>query len=163
LNANEQLVDSFYAAFANRDYQGMARCYHDDIRFSDPVFTNLNGKEVGAMWHMLCEQGTDLRVGHSEVSANGDDGSARWEARYSFGPDGRQVHNSIRASFEFRDGKIVNHRDRFDLWKWTRMAIGGLGTVLGWSSFVQKRVRSTARRSLDRFIESHPEYTDTGN
>jgi hypothetical protein len=110
---------------------------------------------------MVCEQGTDLRVEHSELSADSAQGSARWEAKYSFGPDGRQVYNSIRASFAFQDGKIINHQDRFDLWKWSRMAIGGLGTMLGWSSFVKNRVRSTARRRLERFIESHPEYADT--
>lgn len=160
MNEHELLIENFYTAFANRDHAAMARCYHDDIHFSDPVFTDLRGKEVPAMWHMLCKQGADLRVEHSDISVTGDSGSARWVAKYSFDPSGRQVHNSIEARFEFKDGKIVSHRDSFDLWKWSSMAIGGIGTALGWSGFVQNRVRSTARHGLDRFIQSHPEYAD---
>ena len=36
------------------------------------------------MWRMLCGRATDLRVEHSEVEAEGDEGSAHWEAYYTF-------------------------------------------------------------------------------
>ena len=39
----------------------MIECYHPEIHFKDEVF-NLNGKKVGAMWHMLCERGKDLEI-----------------------------------------------------------------------------------------------------
>lgn len=110
------------------------------------------------MWHMLCERGTDLDVTFSRVQANGHRGSARWEARYTFAPTGRMVHNRIRASFTIDDGKIVRHADAFDMWRWTRMALGATGVLTGWTWFTKKRVRQTARRSLDRFIDDHPEY-----
>lgn len=136
----------------------MGECYHPEARFSDPVFTNLHGNEIKAMWHMLCEQGTDLEVSFDAVEADDTSGSARWQAKYTFA-SGRPVHNIVRASFTFTDGKIIDHRDAFDLWQWTRMAIGPIGTFAGWSSALQNKVRGVADRNLRRFIETHPEYT----
>jgi ketosteroid isomerase-like protein len=153
-----ETIESFYRAFQQRDYEGIAACYHPSIHFSDPVFPDLRGDEARAMWHMLCEQGTDLHVTFTDVLAEGDGGGAQWDAHYTFSPTGRLVHNKVYASFEFEDGKIIRHVDSFDLWRWTRMALGTTGVVTGWSGFAQAKVRATADRSLRRFIAAHPEY-----
>ena len=158
MNQNERLITTFYQAFQRRDSEAMAACYRPAIRFSDPVFQELNGPEVGAMWHMLCEQGTDLVVEFSEVRADDDTGTAHWDATYTFGPTGRVVHNRIDASFEFEDGRIVNHVDSFDLWRWSRMALGFSGSLTGWSGPTKSKIRRTADRSLRRFVDTHPEY-----
>ena len=47
MHPNEQLVRTFYAAFAGGDAEGMARCYHPEVFFSDPVFPSLRGVEAG--------------------------------------------------------------------------------------------------------------------
>lgn len=158
MNDNRSLLSTFYTAFYQRDYASMIACYHPDIHFSDPVFTDLHGKQAGAMWHMLCERGTDLQVTFNDVQADGTRGKVHWEAAYSFGKNGRLIHNSINATFTFQDGKIIRHQDSFDLWKWTRMALGTKGVLMGWSSVVQGKVRKTAVASLNNFIVSHPEY-----
>jgi hypothetical protein len=62
--------------------------------------------------------------------------------------------------FEFQDGKIVRHVDNFDLWKWSRMALGFSGTVGGWLGPVQTKIRETANRALTKYIEGHPEYQE---
>jgi uncharacterized protein len=155
---NAKLIETFYTAFQQKDYAGMIACYHPQIEFSDPVFTALNGKQVGAMWHMLIERGTDLTLQFSRAQAQGDKGQAHWEATYTFSSTGRYVHNIIDATFEFNDGKIIHHRDHFDLWRWARMALGTSGVLLGWSSPVQNKVRETAMKGLMAFIEKHPEY-----
>ena len=111
------------------------------------------------MWHMLCEQGTDLHVTFTDVDAEGDSGTALWDAHYTFSPTGRLVHNKVDDRFEFEDGKIIRHVDNFDLWRWTRMALGPTGVMAGWSGFTQAKVRATAARGLRRFMEAHPEYT----
>lgn len=152
-NGNAQLIDRFYRAFAARDAAAMNDCYADDATFSDPVFPELNGREVRAMWSMFCERGDDLEVAASDIAADDSTGRAHWDARYTFGPTKRKVENRIDAEFRFRDGKIVEHRDRFDLYRWTRMALGPLGVALGWSPLVQNRVRRTARDQLDRFMK----------
>jgi ketosteroid isomerase-like protein len=157
MHPNEILLKTFYARFAERDWTGMLACYAPDIEFSDPVFT-LRGKRVGAMWHMLCEAGKDLAVTVSDIHADDARGRAHWEARYSFSVTGRNVHNIIDAAFRFENGKIVWHQDRFSFWRWTRMALGPLGLVLGWTPLVRKRVRTAARGRLERFIAKHPQY-----
>lgn len=151
MHPNAQLLQRFYEAFQRRDGEAMAACYHPDAQFSDPVFTDLRGAEVGAMWRMLCGRARDLDVSFRDVQADAAQGSAHWEARYTFST-GRRVHNRIEAAFEFRDGLILRHRDRFDLWRWTRMALGPLGVALGWSPLVQGKVRRTARAGLSAFL-----------
>jgi limonene-1,2-epoxide hydrolase len=136
----------------------MGECYHPSVKFSDPVFTDLHGDEARAMWHMLCERGKDLEVSFDSVHADDTSGSARWQARYTIGK-GRRVHNFVEASFTFEDDKIIEHRDDFDLWQWTRMAIGPIGTFAGWSAPVQNKVRGSAAAGLRSFIAKHPEYS----
>ena len=151
--ANRETIDRFYSALAARDHETMTGCYRNEARFSDPVFGELRGDEVRAMWRMLCERGTDLVVTHSDVVADGDRGSAHWVATYTFSGTGRQVRNEIDARFRFEDGLIAEHDDRFDLWKWTRQALGPVGLALGWSPLVQRKVRGQARAGLRNALE----------
>lgn len=159
MSANAEMINAFYRAFQHRDYATMSGCYHEDIHFSDPVFPDLRGSEARAMWHMLCDRGVDLDVTFDDVSTDGDRGAARWEARYTVPSTGRFVHNRVDASFRFRDGKIIRHVDDFDLWRWTRLALGASGILAGWTPFVQQKVRAKAESGLRRFIDEHPEYT----
>ncbi len=161
MNNNQELITKFYTAFQQKDYAGMIACYHPDIHFSDPVFTDLHGNQAKAMWHMLCERGQDLQVVFSDVvataSADEGNGRAHWEATYTFST-GRKVHNVVDAAFAFQDGLIIRHQDRFDLWRWTRMVLGPMGLFLGWSPLVQNRVRETARVGLEKFVVTQSEY-----
>ena len=132
----------------------MTDCYHPQIEFSDPVFPLLRGERARAMWQMLLSRAKDLEITASEISADDTHGTAHWEARYTFSRTGRLVLNRIDAQFKFEEGLIIRHADHFDLWKWTRMALGPRGTLLGWSSFVQKSIRSEAARGLDKVVGS---------
>ena len=154
MHPNAQLLQRLYEAFQRRDGEAMAACYHPDAHFSDPVFTDLRGPEVGAMWRMLCGRAKDLDITFRDLQADEARGSAHWEALYTFST-GRKVHNRIDATFQFRDGLILRHEDRFDLWRWTRMALGPLGVLLGWSPPVQNQVRRTARAGLDAYLSKH--------
>ncbi|MCB0035772.1 MAG: nuclear transport factor 2 family protein [Anaerolineales bacterium] len=157
MQEHTQLIETFYSSFQQKDYAGMIACYHPQIHFSDPVFTNLQGQQAMAMWHMLVERGKDLTLIYNDVNVNSDTGRAHWEATYTFST-GRKVVNLIDAQFKFADGKIIEHRDYFDLWRWTRMALGPTGILLGWTPMVQNKVRQTAMDGLKKFIEKHPEY-----
>lgn len=129
----------------------MGRCYAPDAQFSDPVFPDLHGPQVSAMWRMLCTRATDLRIAFRDVFASGDTGSAHWEAWYTYSATGRPVHNVIDARFTFRDGLIVRHTDRFDLYAWARHALGPKGLLLGWAPPVQAAIRRQAAGALARF------------
>jgi ketosteroid isomerase-like protein len=145
-----EIITRFYTAFAARDHETMARCYAADAHFSDPVFTDLHGPSVTAMWRMLCERATDLRITFRDVTATGDAGAAHWEAWYTYSATGRTVHNVIDATFTFREGLIVRHVDRFDLYAWARQALGIRGLLLGWAPAVQNVIRRTAAQALSK-------------
>lgn len=152
VHANAELIQRFYAAFAAKDGEAMAACYHERARFSDPVFRDLKGAEAGDMWRMLTSRATDLVVEASNITADDTQGAAHWEAHYTFSATGRKVHNKIDASFRFADGLIIEHIDTFDLYRWTRMALGPAGLLLGWTPMVKNKVRGQARDQLERFI-----------
>jgi ketosteroid isomerase-like protein len=151
-----KLVSDFYAAFGRRDHEAMASMYALDARFSDPVFGQLRGPEVTAMWRMLCEAGRDLEVTARDITAQGDRAAATWEARYTFSETGRPVHNVVEAHMTLSGGRIVEHHDHFDLWRWSRQALGPVGALLGWSPLLRALVRRRARRRLDAFLATHP-------
>ncbi|MGB3098168.1 MAG: nuclear transport factor 2 family protein [Solirubrobacterales bacterium] len=150
---NDEQIRRFYAAFAERDGAAMEACYAPDVRFSDPVFPDLRGPEAGAMWRMLTGQAEDLEIELAEHAAEGDTGSARWIARYTFTRSGRPVVNDVRASFRFGpDALIREHTDDFNFYSWARQALGLSGLLLGWTPIVKGGVRKQARASLDAFI-----------
>lgn len=148
---NEELITKFYKAFQAGDHATMAQSYADNATFSDPVFRDLDADQARAMWRMFCTSGNEIDLSFGDVRASDTEGSAGWEAVYAFPKTGRRVHNKIQASFTFDNGKIVRHKDDFDLYRWTRMALGPVGTILGWTPIVQGQVRSQAQAQLRRF------------
>lgn len=146
------LLTRFYTAFQRKDAEGMVACYAPDVRFSDPVFPDLVGERARGMWRMLVGRGKDLRLEFRDITADERGGTAHWEAWYTFTSTGKPVHNIIDATFTFRDGLIATHTDRFDLYRWTRQALGLKGTLLGWSPLVQGAVRKQADKALTKFL-----------
>jgi ketosteroid isomerase-like protein len=140
--AQVEVIERLYGAFGRGDGDTMATCYHPDVHFSDPVFPDLDGPEVMKMWRTLLSRSDDLEITLGERSATGEEGSAHWTARYTFSGTGRHVVNEVDAAFRFRGGLIVEHRDSFDFWKWSRMALGAPGLLLGWSPMLKKKVRA---------------------
>lgn len=155
--SHTQLIERFYTAFAKLDADAMLACYHPQVCFSDPAFPGLDAREARGMWRMLCAKAKDFSLEFSKVEASGDTGSAHWEARYTFSATGRPVHNVIDAEFRFADGKIIEHTDRFDFYRWTRQALGLPGVLLGWTPMVQNKVRAQARAGLEQWLAEHPE------
>jgi ketosteroid isomerase-like protein len=143
------LLSKFYGAFAARDGDAMAACYAPDVRFRDPIFSNLAGQDAGDMWRMLTSRSTDLVVTCDHLEGSNGFGQARWRAEYTFLATGRRVVNLVEARFQFRDGLIAEHRDEFDFWRWSRQALGMSGVLLGWTPIVRSRVRSVARAQLE--------------
>lgn len=131
----------------------MQRSYHTDAVFSDPVFRNLSSREVKAMWEMLLTSSTDLEVTFKNVEGTNESASCHWEAFYTFTLTGKKIHNIIEAKFVLKHGKIFSHQDDFDLYRWSRMAFGVSGVLLGWSSFMKNKVRGKARKRLQEFMK----------
>lgn len=152
--ANSALITRFYEAFAQLDAEAMSACYTDDVLFSDPAFGELRGAQVGDMWRMLTSRAKNFSVVFDQVRADDQTGSAHWVATYLFSQTGRTVVNDIQARFVFRDGKICEHRDHFDMWRWSRQALGLKGLLLGRTPLVRNAVRAQALKGLKTFSES---------
>ena len=152
-NSMQKLIETFYQAFAKLDAETMVSCYHDDITFQDPAFGVLKGEKAKNMWRMLCEsqKGQNFIVESSKIVADEQKGAAHWEAHYTFGKTGRKVHNIIEATFEFKDGKIVNHIDDFSLHKWSKQALGFTGLLLGGTNFFKKKLNAQTNKLLTDF------------
>jgi limonene-1,2-epoxide hydrolase len=150
---SETLIQNFYKAFQAKDYKTMQESYASDAIFNDEVFSNLNGTEAGKMWEMLVKNGKDLELKFEILSSEEDYVNARWIAKYTFSKTGRLVINDIKAFFKIENGKIIEHTDSFDFYKWARQAFGLTGLLIGWTPFFKNKVQKTAMGSLYKFLE----------
>ena len=144
----EATAKRFYDAFSRRDGKAMAECYTTDAVFSDPVFPELHGPEIGKMWQALCGRSKDIQVSYKLTRTDTHSAWVHWDARYTFSGTGRKVHNHIDAVLTIRDGKISRHVDNFSFWNWSRQALGAPGWLLGWTPLLQNKVRKNAAKLL---------------
>lgn len=158
MHPNTATLNRFYDAFSRLDPDAMAACYADNAQFDDEAFSLRGKREVAGMWRMLCgatQAGgrADWRLEWRDVSADDATGQAHWEAHYRFSASKRLVHNIIDARFNFdAQGRILTHRDKFNFWRWSWLALGVPGLVLGWSPFFRAQVRKQARANLDKYL-----------
>jgi hypothetical protein len=153
---NAELITTFYESFAKGDAKGMVACYHDTIQFQDPAFGVLKNEDAKSMWRMLIERSKgNLKISFRDVHTNENKGSANWRAEYIFSATGRKVINVISAEFEFKDCKIIKHTDNFDIYKWTKQALGLKGYLLGWTFFMQHKIQQQSNSLLKKYSESN--------
>ncbi len=149
-----EIITEFYNNFSEGNAQGMTQYYHKDIVFNDPIFGTLKKERAFKMWEMLLSKKSE----HTTISFDNiieKEGfiTVNWTATYLFGPQQRKVVNNVLATFRFQENKIIEHSDSFDLWKWTRQALGTSGYLMGWSSFMQKKIQHKMELQLDDFIK----------
>lgn len=155
MNSNAEIIHHFYTCFKNKDIKGMQNCYADNATFSDAVFIGLNAKQVRCMWEMLIKSGKDLRLTFSNIEADELTGTAEWVAHYTFSATGKKVINNVNAAFVFENGKIIEHRDSFNFYTWSRQALGLPGLLLGWMPFLKNKVRNKAANNLRLYMAAH--------
>jgi len=154
--ANEEIVHRFYSAFQKLDYATMQDCYDDEIIFLDPAFGSLESSEAKAMWEMLAKNAKNFSLVYTDIKAVDEEYiTGKWVATYTFSATGRRVVNRINAYLRIQNGKITEHTDYFNFWKWARQAFGLSGWLLGWSSFFQSQVRAKALENLRKFMNKN--------
>ena len=132
----------------------MGSYYHKDIVFQDPAFGKLNGKKAIKMWEMLLSNKEAApKVSFSNIKADSKQGTAEWRAEYFYGPQKRKVINQVHAKFSFKEGKIIEHSDSFNIWKWSSQALGPIGYFIGWTPFMKSKIQKLANKRLNKFIE----------
>jgi len=153
MQGNKQLIERFYTAFQKLDYSTMQDCYSEHPIFNDPAFGILEGDEVRGMWEMLCKNAKDFSLIFSNIQLLDEEyATCNWTATYTFSRTGRRVVNKIKAHMRIQEGKITEHTDYFNFWKWSRQALGVSGWLLGWSTYLKRKVRMNAHRSLEKFL-----------
>lgn len=151
---NKEIIKKFYTSFSNGNIKGMLECYHEDIVFQDEIFGRLEGERAFKMWEMLLSQKKeDTIINFDNIQATNENGKANWVAEYIYGDKKRKVINKVSANFKFKDGKIIEHIDTFNLWKWTRQALGASGFLIGWTPFMKNKIQLTTNKKLDQFIK----------
>lgn len=156
MNTTTRLIETFYGAFGCGDLDTMAKCYHPDAVFSDPIFPELRGVQVMEMWRMLLERSAGMEVVASSLHGDDRRGQAHCMVCYTFRRNGRTMVNEIDAAFRFADGMIIEHKDHFDFWLWSRQAFGMRGLLLGWTPALQRKVQAAAVASLVTFMGRWP-------
>lgn len=152
MTPNEQTITDFYTALESNNDKVVCKYYHRDIVFRDPVFGRLIGSDVCQMWKMLMYKSNgNLKVELTEVKADNYTGKALWKATYHFGKNNNKVENIIQSEFRFKDGLIIKHTDDFDIWKWSKQALGIPGVLLGWTGYMHKKIQEKALLALKKF------------
>jgi hypothetical protein len=126
----------------------MIECYHRDAVFTDPLFTLQGVEQIGRMWRALCNGATDFTLQHDVTAATDDIATVVWVATYRFSRTGRMVTNRVTARLRIVDGQIVEHTDTFDLWAWSRQALGLPGVLLGWAPPFRRVLRRRAQAGI---------------
>ena len=147
-------MEKLYHSFSIGDPIGMKDCYHNNSMFQDPVFGVLKGDRVGYMWEMLLsKKEAELKIIYNIIEVDDRHARVHWIATYYYGPRKRKVINNVTANFEFSEGKISRHIDDFNLWTWSKQALGISGYLLGWSSYMKEQIQNKTREFLNSFIE----------
>ncbi len=155
MNNNEQLIETFYKAFAKLDFETMQNCYSADPIFNDAVFGVIEGNAVKSMWEMLCKNAKDFSLSYNDIECDGEYGTCKWTATYTFSKTGKKVENNVKAHMRIENGKITEHTDEFNIYKWSRQALGFHGIVLGWSGYLKSKIRNEARAKLNKFMDEN--------
>ena len=155
MNNHTQLIEKFYTAFQQLDATTMNSCYSEDIVFFDPVFGLLKGAEANAMWEMLCKNAKNFSLTFGNITALDEEYSTcDWVATYTFSATGKTVVNKIKANMRFADEKIIEHSDAFSVHKWSKQAFGMVGTIFGWNSIFQNKIKNKAKKNLLQFMQA---------
>jgi hypothetical protein len=56
------------------------------------------------------------------------------------------------GTFYIQNGKILQHTDHFDLWNWSRQALGFKGYLLGWTKSMKLEIQQESSKMLSRYI-----------
>lgn len=149
----KNIIEAFYEAFSNLDAENMVKYYHPDVVFRDPAFGDLKAERAKNMWRMLChsQKGKGFKINYQVTNFNKEKANAQWDAFYTFSQTNRKVHNKIAATFKIENGLIVAHTDEFNLYNWSKQAMGIKGYFIGNTSFFRKKLQQNTNLLLNKF------------
>jgi hypothetical protein len=149
MHTNVHLIETLYSSLRDNKPETAAACYAADARFEDIAF-RLKGREsILQMWRLVCSR--EVGVTFDSVVADDQKGGANWVAKYKMAKTRRKVTNPSTSHFAFRDGLIVDHRDRCDAMAWAAQAFPfPLNLAIG---SIEPLRRYIAGKKLEQFIQ----------
>ncbi|HJS01067.1 MAG TPA: nuclear transport factor 2 family protein [Flavobacterium sp.] len=152
---SEKTIHQLYTSLATGNISNIEACYASKVKFHDPIFGTLLDYEVPKMWKMLTKKSKgNLEIEYSILKCNDFKASVKWTAKYTFGKKNRKVINNIKSEFHFKDGLIIKQDDDFDIWAWSKQALGLSGILLGWTGYLQRKIQLQAINSLKNYKEN---------
>jgi ketosteroid isomerase-like protein len=149
-----RLIETLYGAIRKGDPDAIIACYADDACFEDIAFQRRGKPRILEMWRLVCHGRPQVTIDFDSISADARKGNGRWMATYMFGRSatkaGRKVDNTLTSEFAFRDGLIVDHRDRCHAMAWAVQAIPFPVSLLVGSLAPLRR--ALAARRLKKFL-----------
>ncbi len=147
-----EVIQRYFDAMAQGQWQAMARCYHDQASFADPLFPDLRGEQIVYHLHRLYEPNSQHARKQIELTTHAlfsEDRKAQvqWELRCIEAQ--RPVKLIGLSTFAIWDQFIVRHVDEFPFHHWARQTQGLAGALLGRLPFYQRRLQRSARSQLD--------------
>lgn len=149
---NREVAEQFFGRLGARDVAGAMACCDAQIEYSSPFF-ELRGARVASMWRMWLGALPALSLLCDDIRAGYQGASAHWSAEYTLGTGAseRRVRHRVSADLSFAEGKIIGHRDRFNLHEWASLRYGSVGGALGGRARFQKWVVARERARLAAF------------
>ncbi len=145
---SKEIAIKFYDAFSAANIDVLKQLYDKKLIFNDNIFVNLDYNETISMWSSLLVGNKNMSIKYEIKKYSEKYVEVEWIADYLFTSTNRNVKNIILAKMEIDQGKIINHTDNFDFYKWSQMAFGITGVLIGWTSFFKNKVRTEAYNKL---------------
>ena len=145
----EDLINRFYIIVEEGSLNSINDIYTGSVVYFDPMFEMLENDKVLAMWHLLSEMRSNLKI---EIGNINDEGDGYYTCRhtdtYIFSPNSKQIVMVSTGNFKIENGRITEHSEGFSLHKWATQAYGLWANVVGWNRWYQQNIKNEMRRKL---------------
>lgn len=151
-SAGLQTVKRFFHAQSLGDWQSMARCYHDQASFCDPLFPDLRSDRIVHRLYMLYSRESQQRIRDPQLDFKiifADERKVQVEWVHEYQQGERTIKNQGLSTLALWDDLIVRHVDEFKFADWAKQSLGIRGLFLGRLESFQRRVQRSARVQLD--------------
>ena len=145
MHDHTQLIDSFFNAFSQRDYNTMKSLAKSTLVYYDPLYGYLNDGDVFLMWESRYGQ-KDFSLTYTCIKDEGDGYfTVKIEVVYF---NKKTITQQIKAFIRVENDLISECSHAFSVHQLCKQEYGLLGHLLGWNRLIQQRIKNDARREL---------------
>ena len=148
-NSLISIVNLFFASLKSRNIEKMMEIYHSKIIYSDPLYGLLKQEDVIKRWQLLLEENVIEDIQIMDIKEYDDEyAMAHWNCTFYYTITQKKVTLSIKSFFKIENNLIIEQSDAYRLSKFISKAYGIKGLLLGWTKFMQHRVKKTALKKI---------------